>query len=230
MKTPKRLLTLLASLVIVALIASASMASSGALGHSPTTDSKVLALAGQDDGAPDGATADEGAVCDEDPAGADCEEGPGGDETADDPATDEGTDDTAEVDPDREKACNDAAGIETPEPGTTEEPTTTLGADLEKLHGVDNAIEHVLANCLKNPQAPGLLNALIQLTTGRAKHEAHEAWKAEKKAVRAEAKAAKHGAGKSPDGVHGNPHGDRTHGNPHGEAGHGRGGSHGKAH
>ena len=44
-----------------------------------------------------------------------------------------------------------------------------------KLTGLDNAIAHVLANCLKNPDAPGLVNALEHLVANQAKHEAHDA-------------------------------------------------------
>ena len=91
-----------------------------------------------------------------------------------------------------------------------------------KAHGLDNAIEHVLANCLKNPQAPGLLNALQRLADNRERHEAHEEWKAEmqaaKDARKAEKQAAKdarkaekdastsgHGKGHGGAGGHGEP-------------------------
>lgn len=131
--------------------------------------------------------------------------------------------DATAVDPEREAACNEAAGIAPADGGTTgtsgdgstggtvEEPT--------KLTGLDNAIAHVLANCLKNQDAPGLVNALKHLVANQAKHEAHDAAKAERKAEH-DARKAEHGHG----GGHGNPHADggggEPHGNPHG-GGHG---------
>ena len=114
-------------------------------------------------------------------------------------------------------------------------PTARTTAADTKLHGLDNAIAHVLANCVKNPQAPGLLNALEHLAANQAKHEAHEAEKAERKAAHDAAKAEKHaggpghGKGHGSNGEHGNPL-DGVHGNPHGDAGHGHGGSHGNGH
>ena len=119
----------------------------------------------------------------------------------------------------------EAAGID---------PTEDAGADAEATepHGLDNAIEHVLANCVKNPQAPGLLNALTRLAANRERHEEHRAWLAERKAEREAAKAerkADRGAGHGNGGGnrHGNPHGrgsNGTNGNGHGR---GNGSSHG---
>jgi hypothetical protein len=97
----------------------------------------------------------------------------------------------------------------------------------ETLHGLDNAIAHVLENCLKNPQAPGLLNALEHLAANQARHEAHEAAKAERKAEREAAKAereaekaerkAEHAHGGSHGGGHGAGKPDHAGGgNPHG--------------
>jgi len=109
-----------------------------------------------------------------------------------------GEDDSVEPEPsgDREGDCDSAAGI-VPDEGEEEVVE-------DKLTGLDNAIDHVLANCKKNPKAPGLLVALSHLVSNRDKHEAHEAWKAERAAARAEAKAAKFEDG-HPGG---NPHED----------------------
>ncbi|MEZ0233930.1 MAG: hypothetical protein ACAH81_03160, partial [Actinomycetota bacterium] len=147
--------------------------------------------------------------------------------------TDEGEvtegDETDEGDPtavEREAACLDAAGIEPSEEDGVE------GGDTTKAHGLDNAIDHVLANCMKNPQAPGLLNALERLAANRERHEAHEEWKAEKEAAKDarkdEKEAAKdarkddkhagspgHGNGHGGAGGNGNPHDGGSHGNGH---------------
>ena len=56
----------------------------------------------------------------------------------------------------------------------------------EKLTGLDRAIERVLENCIKNPQAPGLVNALEHLALNRERKEARE----EERAARAEAREA----------------------------------------
>jgi hypothetical protein len=105
------------------------------------------------------------------------------------------------------------------------------GADAIEPHGLDNAIEHVLADCVKNPQAPGLLNALIRLAANRERHEEHRAWLAERKAEREAAKAerkADRGAGHG--NGHGNPHGRGSNGSNGNGQGQGNGGSHGNGH
>ncbi len=92
------------------------------------------------------------------------------------------------------------------EPGEGEEPTD--GAEpTEETMGLDNAIEHVLANLLKNPDAPGLVNALGRLIENRERHETHEAAKVEAEEARDAAKAARAAA-----------HGTEEHGNGHGDA------------
>jgi hypothetical protein len=88
----------------------------------------------------------------------------------------------------REAACNEAAGVKQGSGGASAGTTTA-----EKTTGLDHAIEVVLANCIKNPQAPGLLNALRHLVANRDKHLAHEAEKAARRAAREAAQAARHG-------------------------------------
>jgi hypothetical protein len=130
-----------------------------------------------------------------------------------DAITDEGGEDAAgEEDPvapepsgDGEGDCDLAAGV-VPDEGEEEVVE-------EKLTGLDNAIDHVLANCKKNEDAPGLLVALSHLAANRDNHEAHEEWKAERAAERAEVKAARFEDG--PPG--GNPHEEHPGGNPHEE-------------
>ena len=56
----------------------------------------------------------------------------------------------------------------------------------EKLTGLDRAIERVLENCIKNPQAPGLVNALEHLALNRERKEARE----EERDARAESREA----------------------------------------
>ena len=84
---------------------------------------------------------------------------------------------------DRQKACMDAAGMSGSTAGT--------GSSQVKTTGLDHAIEMVLANCIKNPQAPGLLNALRHLVANRERHAAHDEEKAARKAAHDAAKASK---------------------------------------
>jgi hypothetical protein len=131
----------------------------------------------------------------------------------------------------RIQACEAAAGL------VEEEPVDGEVVEEEKLTGLDNAIDRVLTNCIENPQAPGLLNALERLTENRERHETHmeavaaakaerEAAKAERTAAhqawKAEKAAAKAGGGHGISGSHGN---SGTHGN-----GGGNGNGHGNPH
>lgn len=153
------------------------------------------------------------------------EEEPVEGEPAEEPVDEGETGEEAEAEPadeeERVAACEEAAGIvdEVPTEGEeTEEPL-----EEETLTGLDNAIDRVLANCIKNPQAPGLLNALEHLTANRERHEArmeaHAEWKAEKAEAQA-AKRAEHEAWKAEKAAGG-----------HGNAGsHGNGGGHGNGH
>jgi hypothetical protein len=99
--------------------------------------------------------------------------------------------------PDRATECNTAAGVD---------PTAPPADPTVKVTGLDNAVAHVLANCLKNPDAPGLPNALAHLVAN-----------AERKALHDAAKAA---------GVHG--HSGEVHGNSANAPGHS--GEHGNPH
>jgi hypothetical protein len=72
--------------------------------------------------------------------------------------------------------------------------------------GLAHAIWVVEANCEKNPQAPGLVNALGHLVTNWQRHQEHEAEKA----------AGEHG----PPAIHGNA-GSHGHSGEHGNSGHG---------
>lgn len=181
----------------------------------------------------------------------DCEEpGDGGEEPGEDgeePADEgeegedgtEGEEPVEEAEPTEEElrilACETAAGLveEAPEGEVAEEEPV----EEEQLTGLDNAIDHVLANCIKNPQAPGLVNALERLNENRERHEAHmeavaaakaerEAAKAERtaehQAKKAEQAAAKAAGGHGNSGSHGNGGGNghgggngNGHGNPH---------------
>ena len=87
---------------------------------------------------------------------------------------------------DREKACKDAASM-----STDSTAAGTAGTTQVKTTGLDHAIEMVLANCIKNPQAPGLLNALRHLVANRERHAAHDEEKAARKAAHDAAKASK---------------------------------------
>ena len=137
------------------------------------------------------------------------------------------------MDPERAAACMGAAGIELPDEGEpAEESDGSVDGEVNKAHGLDNAIEHVLANCVKNPQAPGLLVALQRLIDNRERHEQHRAWLEERRAEREAAKAERkadtladtpgHGKGHGDDGGHGKPHGGGSGGSDGG--GHGQGG------
>ncbi len=83
---------------------------------------------------------------------------------------------------DREADCKKAAGRTHGEGGggLANGGQGDVSGD-RKTTGLDHAIQVVLGNCLKNPQAHGLPNALRRLTTNRDRHEAHEAEKDERK-------------------------------------------------
>jgi hypothetical protein len=88
---------------------------------------------------------------------------------------------------DRQAECEEAAGLSESEevPDLTSEEGEDGSEGEEEVKGLDHAIEVVLANCLKNPQAPGLLNALRHLAENRERKMAHDEAKAERKAAHA---------------------------------------------
>lgn len=77
---------------------------------------------------------------------------------------------------DRRADCEEAAGL-----SADDEPE----ASEQRSKGLDHAIEVVLANCIKNPQSRGLVNALRHLAANRDKHLARDEAKAERKALKA---------------------------------------------
>jgi hypothetical protein len=164
---------------------------------------------------------EEGAPEEGDPSG-DCDpqEGEGFEEG-------EGSEDPGAEDPDgpaneialvdREAACHEAAGLD-------EHPLPEDG----RLRGLDNAISRVFENCMKNPQAPGLIVALERLAENRAKKEAREEAKAERRAEREARKGADEAEG-SGRASRGDPPGlEKSSGGPPGHAGGPPGGGNGK--
>lgn len=123
----------------------------------------------------------------------DCE--PTEDQEASDSTSDRASSETREAD------CREAAGM-------SEASTDGTGSEDEgegfRETGLDHAIATVLANCIKNPQAPGLLNALRHLVANQARHEAHDAEKEARRAAREAAKAEREAS----KGSHGKGSGD----------------------
>lgn len=121
---------------------------------------------------------EEGDPAETDPEGSDPEECEPEDvepeEPKDEEPVEEEQDEVQEVaQSDRDAACDAAAGIE-------DNPLP----EGERLTGLSNAISHVLENCKRNPQAPGLLVALERLAENRERKEARDEAKAERKAER----------------------------------------------
>jgi hypothetical protein len=253
MKAPRRVLTFLASLLAVAMIASAGLAvtrpSSPSPNETATSESDEgrtcvdeIPAAEPEDPSEDAAGCRDVEGTDEerepspseedDPEGVDAPDGEG---TERDALGEDAESDA--VDPIREAACNEAAGV-TPHPEETED---TIDPAVEKPHGLENAIAHILANCTHNPQAPGLLVAIRHLVANAAKREMREEAKADamrekKQPSQRRGPPATHGAsGTGGSRRNGDPPGQpSTHGNGNGNAyGHGSGmagGSHGNPH
>jgi hypothetical protein len=205
---------LLISLLVLGVLAFAGASGAGPLGLIVASDDPVVVVddecteegdetVGED---PDG-DADEDPEG-EDPEGEDpeeCEPGEGEDEEAPDGTV---------LDPEsREAECSNAAGL-LDEEGNAQTVDDVYG-ELDAPHGQTHSMEVLLANCKKNPQAPGLLRALevhqrnLERWEARAERRAdREAAKAERKAARdvakAERKAAK-GAAKAARGHDGGP-------------------------
>jgi hypothetical protein len=201
------LMSILAGLVV----ASAGMASAGRLGfirlsaEKSTVRHEATTCDPDDEATSDEGTSDEQGVSDDqgtdESTSKECEESGEGDDEATDPGDGDGTTKPPPVDPAaREAECKAAAGQATVADGTTAGGTQT---DVKKK-GLDHAIEVVLANCIKNPQSQGLLNALRHLVANRDRHLAHQAEKDARRAAREAAKAARkashtHGHGTGSD-------------------------------
>jgi hypothetical protein len=102
--------------------------------------------------------------------------------------------------PDRAAECATAAGVD---------PTAPPADPTVKVTGLDNALAHVLANCLKNPDAPGLPNALEHLVANAARKAAHDAAKAagvHGNSANAHSGEVHGNSANAHSGVHGNPH------------------------
>ena len=218
MKPYQRMLSLFLSIVVLTLLASLSLAGPGGIAHRGRS-SYVITRA-------------EAEACEQPIEGEEC--------VADEDETTEGDvatdDDSAPAEAEageREAACMEAAGVNA---SVKEKDGETESSG--KAHGLDNAVERVLTNCVKNPQAPGLLNALGRLVANRERHEAHEAWKAERKAERDAAKADQNAGNGGGNGGSRNDHsqGGNSDGNgggggdPGNTHGNGSGGSHGNGH
>jgi hypothetical protein len=191
MRASRRVLTFLTSLLAVGMIASAGLAVTKPSMPSPdeTATSESDATTCVDEGTPAAEPDDPGedaAGCgdvegtDEEgepsPSEEDDAEGvdaPDGEETDGDALGEDP--ESGAVDPIREAACSEAAGV-TPDPEETED---AMDPAVEKPHGLENAIAHVLQNCADNPQAPGLLVAIRHLVANAAKREMHEEAKAD---------------------------------------------------
>jgi len=219
-------LRLLATIATLALImgGGAALASTGdepvpdpSCTSQPSTDTSVdpapLAEDPADEPSTDPSEAPD-ATCDDqgDDQGTDPSEAPDPSDTqSETSADDQSTTDTPS--PDREAACNEAAGIDPTAPPATESPVP--------VKGLDNAIAHVLANCLKNPDAPGLPNALKHLIANRDRQALHDAEREAAKAARDAEKAARKAAHDAAKGekVHGNS-GEHGNSGTHGNSGH----------
>lgn len=250
MKTLRRILTFLISLLALGMIASAGLAVTRPLvpsvdeiatsesdhGTSCTDDGTPVAEPDAPDDDTEQCQEGEGTGDEGDPDGeeggqeepAPVEDDSGGVDALDGEETNvdgPGQDDASgAVDPIREAACNGAAGV-TPDPDDDSEDTADPSA--EKPHGLGNAIAHVLENCTSNAQAPGLLVALRHLVANKAKHDAHDETKGvAKDKAKEKAKAKSHGGGgtTSQGAAPGNG-ASRGKGGPHGQ-----GGSHGNGH
>jgi hypothetical protein len=116
----------------------------------------------------------------------------------------------------REAECDDAAGYGDDDGEGTADGETT---DDEPLRGLDKAIEQVHANCLKNPNAPGLVNALDRLRANAERKAAQEAEREARAAERAAERAEREAEREARKSEHGNAGGNGA-GNGNG-AGHG---------
>jgi hypothetical protein len=194
------LMSILAGLVV----ASAGMASAGRLGFirmsaeksAVSNESTTCTPADESTSGDEGTSGDQGTSQDES-SSKECEEPDESDGATDPGAGDETPQPAPPVDPAaREAECNAAAGQSTAANVPGGSAGTTAGgtqADVKKT-GLDHAIEVVLANCIKNPQSQGLVNALRHLVANRDRHLAQQAEKDARRAAREAAKAARRAA------------------------------------
>ena len=97
----------------------------------------------------------------------------------------------ADVDPERERRCLEAATPHEDEGDETGDTDASEEAENEKLTGLENSIDHVLENCMKNGDAPGLITALDHLVGNMERKADHLEWLDERRAEREAAKAAR---------------------------------------
>jgi hypothetical protein len=197
------------SILAVIVMATAAMAAGRAgVFHAPATDqvaeqeaSSTLDEGTGEECTPQDQGTSEGEGTSEDPGtSADCPPPPD-QQDSENPQPDPSTPPPA----DREAECKAAAGI-SDSVGPPPDPATDT-----KATGLDHAIEVVLGNCIKNPQAPGLLNALRHLSENRDHHVARDAEQAARKAAHDEEKAARRAEHDAAKAAH-----EESHGKGHG--------------
>ena len=193
---------LLISLLALAVLAFAGASGAGPLGLIVASEDPVVVV---DEECPeegdDVAEEDpEGELGDPDGEGEDPE---GGDPEGEDPEEcedveegedlEEGEDVSPQGDPEaREAECNEAAGL-VDEEGNAQSVEDAY-ADVAAPFGQMHSMEVLLANCVKNPQASGLLRALENHARHLERWEARAELRAEREAQKAERKAAREAA------------------------------------
>jgi hypothetical protein len=116
--------------------------------------------------------------------------------------------------PEQDQGSGDASGEGAAAPHTPEDcqgALTDVQQDLptaDDATGLAHAIWVVEANCEKNPQAPGLVNALNHLVANWQKHQAHEA----EKANAVHGKSGEEHGNSGEHGKSGEEHGNSAHG------------------
>ena len=131
------------------------------------------------------------------------------------PTTSESSDDPSEAPeaPEQDQGSEDPAGGGAA-PHTPEDCQGTLKdvqqdpPTADEATGLAHAIWVVEANCEKNPQAPGLVNALNHLVANWQKHQDHEA----EKASGEHGNSGEHGKSAEEHGKSGEEHGNSAHG------------------
>jgi hypothetical protein len=137
------------------------------------------------------------------------------------PTTSESSDGPSEAPeaPERDQGSEDPGGGAAPHtPEDCQGTLTDVQQDLptaDEATGLAHAIWVVEANCEKNPQAPGLVNALNHLVANWQKHQAHAA----EKATGEHGKGGEHGKSAEDHGKSGEEHGNSGHVSSGGVAG-----------